>query len=241
MRPDQAPIARGPSDARKADSIIARLPGVSSAPPIPCTTSRPMQDLDGRGDRAEQGGHGEDADAEDEDSAAPVTVAQRTAEEDQRGQRERVAVEDPLERARRGVQIPADGRQRDVDNRPVEECHPRAEHRDRQHPSAGAARVANLTRCRLRDGGPPWSSGLGEALDEVERGLSHLLPAMVDRQRVAAVRDLLDLRDARVLALPLVGGVRDRPGNRVVLLAVDDQQRSRGPDSSGPPSPRSTD
>ena len=36
--PDQAPMARLRSSARKAPWIIARLPGVSSAPPMPCST-----------------------------------------------------------------------------------------------------------------------------------------------------------------------------------------------------------
>ena len=42
---------------------------------------------------------------------------------------------------------------------------------------------------------PPDRPGLArlgrdEALDEIECGLGHLLPAVVDRERVAAVRDL---------------------------------------------------
>ena len=47
---------------------------------------------------------------------------------------------------------------------------------------------------------------------------------MVDREGVASVRDLHDLRHGGVAPLPLVGGVRDRPRHRVVLLALDDQQ-----------------
>ncbi len=39
--PDQAPIARARSAGRKLDSIIARLPGVSSAPPTPCSSRAP--------------------------------------------------------------------------------------------------------------------------------------------------------------------------------------------------------
>ena len=68
--------------------------------------------------------------------------------------------------------------------------------------------------------------GRDEPLDEVECGLRDLLPAVVDGQRVAAVGHLLDLGDARVALLPLVGGVGDRPGNRVVLPPVEDQQRA---------------
>src|SRR5262245_2131815 len=72
----------------------------------------------------------------------------------------------------------------------------------------------------------PRTDRLGESLDEVECRLGDLLPAVVDGQRVAAVGHLLDLGDARVALLPLVGGVGDRPGNRVVLLPVEDQQRA---------------
>ena len=37
LRPDQAPMARARSCGRKLASRMARLPGVSSAPPTPCT------------------------------------------------------------------------------------------------------------------------------------------------------------------------------------------------------------
>src|SRR5881394_135726 len=43
-----------------------------------------------------------------------------------------------------------------------------------------------------------------------------------NRQRVPAIRDFLDLGDAVVAPLPLEGGVGDRPGDRVILLPVDD-------------------
>ena len=36
--PDQAPIARARLAGRKLASMIARLPGVSRAPPIPCSS-----------------------------------------------------------------------------------------------------------------------------------------------------------------------------------------------------------
>ena len=40
--PDQAPIARARSAGRKLASMSARLPGVSSAPPIPCSSRAPI-------------------------------------------------------------------------------------------------------------------------------------------------------------------------------------------------------
>ena len=73
---------------------------------------------------------------------------------------------------------------------------------------------------------------MDEPLDEAERGLGNLVPAAVDGERMAAVRDLDDLGHALVPLLLLVRRVRDRPRHDVVLLAVDDQQRARGPGSS---------
>src|SRR3954467_14879519 len=69
-----------------------------------------------------------------------------------------------------------------------------------------------------------WASG--EPLDELECGGGDLPPAAVDRQGVAAIRDLHDLGDAGVALLPFEGGVHDRPGDGVVGLARDQQQRS---------------
>src|SRR5215213_9998348 len=63
-----------------------------------------------------------------------------------------------------------------------------------------------------------------EPLDELERRLGDLAPAVVDRERVTSIRHLHDLGHAGVVPLPLVGGVRDRPRHGVILLAVDDQQ-----------------
>src|SRR6266540_5175725 len=70
------------------------------------------------------------------------------------------------------------------------------------------------------------ANGLGESLDEAGGGVGDLPPAAVDCERVPAVRDLGDLGHALVALLPLVGGVRDRPRDRVVLLARNDEQRS---------------
>src|SRR5262249_47490088 len=86
---------------------------------------------------------------------------------------------------------------------------------------ARACAILDVTAVRAR---ATVSNRLGELLDEVERGLGDLAPAVVDGERVAPVRDLDDFRHAGVAPLPLVGGVRDRPRHRVVLLAVDDEQ-----------------
>src|SRR5262245_25388778 len=70
----------------------------------------------------------------------------------------------------------------------------------------------------------PRSDRSGEPLDEVERRLGNLAPAMVDREGVAPVSDLHNLRHGGIASLPLVGGVRHRPWHRVVLLTFDDQK-----------------
>src|SRR5215204_7415351 len=62
-------------------------------------------------------------------------------------------------------------------------------------------------------------SDLDEALHECERRVGDIAPATVDRQRVAAIRDLLDLGDTLVSPLPLEGRIGDRPWDRVVLVA----------------------
>ena len=64
-----------------------------------------------------------------------------------------------------------------------------------------------------------------EAVEERERRVGDLPPAAVDRERVAAVRDLDDLGHALVALLLLERRVRDRPRDGVVLLAGDDQER----------------
>src|SRR5271169_427519 len=79
-------------------------------------------------------------------------------------------------------------------------------------PGPGDGRVAG-------PGGP----ALDESADEVEAGLGYFLPSAVDGERVAAVGDFGDFGDAGVLALLLVGGVGDGPGDLVVFLPADDQ------------------
>ncbi len=67
--PVQAPIAFGRSEATKAPWIIARLPGVSSAPPMPCST-RAMISVSGLGARP----HSSDATA---NHVVPITKTRR--------------------------------------------------------------------------------------------------------------------------------------------------------------------
>src|ERR1700722_5983788 len=68
--------------------------------------------------------------------------------------------------------------------------------------------------------------GRAEAPDEGERGLRHVLPAVVDGQRVSAALDLGYLGHVRIVLLLLERGVGDGPRDGVVAAAADEQHRS---------------
>jgi len=72
---------------------------------------------------------------------------------------------------------------------------------------------------------------LGEPLDEVERRLSDLAPAVVDREAVAPVRDLHNLRHGGVAPSPLPGGRvdgrRDDSAGQACAEAREESQQGR--------------
>ena len=70
----------------------------------------------------------------DEQLAAPEHIAERTADEDQRRQKQRVRLDHPLHLVARCAQFALDDRQRDVDRRRIDETHARAEDRCHQDP-----------------------------------------------------------------------------------------------------------
>ena len=125
--PLHAPIARARSSGRNDAWMMARLPGVSSAPPTPCRARASDEHEQVRGEPAQQGRQREPHHADEEDPAAAEQVAERAAEQDQRGEGEGVAVDGPLQAVQRGVQVPADRRECHVDDGPVEHRHARAE------------------------------------------------------------------------------------------------------------------
>ena len=139
LSPAQAPIARARSDSTKVAWMIARLAGVSSAPPTPCR-ARPAISHGAVGARA----HSSEARANQaiphhEDPSAPEPVAAGPAEQDQRGEGERVAGDRPLQGGEADVQVAADVRQRDVDDGGVDPGDPGAEHA-REHDPATLGR-----------------------------------------------------------------------------------------------------
>src|SRR5262249_44337482 len=101
----------------------------------------------------------EGADPDHEHAAAPVAVAERAAEQDQRGQRQQVAVEDPLQRAGAGAEVLADLRQRDVDDGAVEERHPRAGDGNGEQPAPRAVGEAAAVASRAPRTPPSSSNG----------------------------------------------------------------------------------
>ena len=161
--------ARGPP-ATKAPWIIARLPGVSSAPPTPWST-RAAISTSGLGAMPHSSDAAREPDGPDHEDPAPAEpVAQRPAEQDQAGEREQVAVGDPLQLGEARVEVLADGAQRDVDDGAVEEGDARAERgrrddrpsRRRPHPDGRWRRINHIQKgsllpCPLRSRPRPSS------------------------------------------------------------------------------------
>ena len=88
--------------------------------------------------------------ADDEDAAVAVHVAEPSADDQQRRERERVAGDDPLQRRQGGVELAQDGRDRDVQHRVVEHHDERGEDDDREREPA--ARVGVVVRFEARAG-----------------------------------------------------------------------------------------
>ena len=100
---------------------------------------RPREIEHRRGGRqpAQQRGEREDPDADGEHALAPETIGQRPRRQHERGERQRVCVDDPLQVGERGVEVPADARQGRVDDGDVEEQHERRHaHGDQRPPLA---------------------------------------------------------------------------------------------------------
>ena len=106
---------------------MARVEGIMTAAPSPWTALPPIKiSIDGR-EGAEQRGRGEDDEARQEGPLAAVDVAQGAAREHEGRQQQREGVDDPLQFAEAGVQLPLDGGQREVHHGVVEHDHEQAE------------------------------------------------------------------------------------------------------------------
>ena len=160
-RPDHTPIALPRSSAANDAEMIARLPGVSSAARRPAARGRrPAPRSSARAAHSTDATANHD-DARDEDRGAQP-VAQRAADEDQRGERERVGVDDPLRPGDTGVEVAVDRRQGEPDDRAVEERHARAEDHRGEQPAALRRREpdrASALRRRRRTARPRCATG----------------------------------------------------------------------------------
>ena len=139
--PDHAPIATARSSLWNDAAMIARLPGVSSAPPIALQAAGGDQRVDVGRQAAEQRGEREPHDADEEDPAPAEPVTQGAAEQDQGGEGQRVGVDRPLQALEPGVEVLADPAERDVDDGRVEHRQAGAQHRGQEHPAT--ARTAH--------------------------------------------------------------------------------------------------
>ena len=90
--------------------------------------------------RAQDRGDREERDPDPEDTQLAEDVAERAADEDEGPEREQVGVDDPLLRGEPAAEVVLDRLQRDIDDRPVDERHRRAEDARDERPAAQRAR-----------------------------------------------------------------------------------------------------
>ena len=129
------PIAAARSSSPNVSMISASVLGTSSAPAIPWAPAGEDQELGARRHRAQQRADPEADQPDREDPPAPVQVAERSADQQQRAERQQIRLDHPLLISERAAQVRADRRQRDVDDRAVEEHDARAEDaRDQRRP-----------------------------------------------------------------------------------------------------------
>ena len=140
------PIATPRSAGGKVATMIASAAGVSSAPKTPCsaraTTSTSM--VGAIAHSAETAPKPADADAED--ALLAVEVAQRAADQDQRGEEQQVGVDHPLLAGQPAAEVLLDGGQRDVDDRRVHADDERAHDRRGEREALGPVHALDSTR-----------------------------------------------------------------------------------------------
>ncbi len=142
--------------------MMERVPGIRSAPPTPCTRAERDQLPGALGEPAGQRGEREDGESAQEHLLAAVAVAEDAAREQQRREREHVAVHDPLQLGDPGIEGAADAGQGHVDHGVVEHHHGQREAHGEQHDDLLACVVPfepehrHSFRCRPqgRCGGP---------------------------------------------------------------------------------------
>ena len=98
------------------------------------------------GEPAQHGGDGEDDEPDQEHAPAADAVGHRAAGQQQRGERERVGVDDPLQVGEVGAEVALDRRQRDVHDRDVEQQHERRQTHGEQRPPLAIHRFEGTRR-----------------------------------------------------------------------------------------------
>ena len=95
--PTQMPIAVPRCRGGNVAVMIESVAGFISAEPTPCTTRAPISELGARRQAAGERGQREDRQPDDEDPPPTEQVGELAAGQHQHAERERVAVDDPLE------------------------------------------------------------------------------------------------------------------------------------------------
>ena len=111
------------------------------------------------GQAAEQRREREDDHADGEEQPAAVAVGERARGQDQRRQRQRVGVDHPLQPRQARVEVVLDVRQRDVDDRDVEQEHERRRADGDERPAAVAHEGLGLHRAILGNQPPQRRNG----------------------------------------------------------------------------------
>ena len=157
-RPDQAPIARPRSVPLNVDWMIASDPGVSSAPPTPwnarAALSTPIVGATA---------HSSDATANQTTPTRntrrrPNRSPERAAQQQERGERQGVGVDGPLQVRGAGVEVLGDRRQRDRDDGGVDERDRGPEDGREQDPAPPAGGVDDGARGLSGGGHGPCSA-----------------------------------------------------------------------------------
>ena len=103
--------------------MIDSVAGDSTAPLKPWSARAAISRLARVGERAPERGQREQRGADEEHAAAAEQVGRAPAEHQEAGERQRVGVDHPLQAGGREMQPGAHRRQRDVDDRDVEDDH----------------------------------------------------------------------------------------------------------------------
>ena len=141
--PDHAPMARLRSLVAKLDFDQGQAARYQQR--AADALQRPGRDQHAQVDReaGQQRCHAEPDDPDDVHPPATEQVAQRATQQDQSRQGDEVTGDDPLQPGHAGAEIPADGRERDVDHGGVEHGDARTDDGGEQHPPAGRGAIAD--------------------------------------------------------------------------------------------------